>query len=159
MYIMYISRRSSQLILTICTAILFLSGCEYNTIGETGGENPQTLNQAKKLWEARELQNYTVEVEQHCFCGGPVNYAMTVRSGEVEEVINLNTGEKQDRLEAYRTIDEWFEWLEQVAAKDPVKLDLEFDPQYGYPTFVDYDQSLQIADEELQLNFQNLQRL
>ncbi|MDX1617916.1 MAG: DUF6174 domain-containing protein [Balneolaceae bacterium] len=141
------------------TALFILAGCENNVIQSTGGEVPPSLQNAKQRWESLNIQHYAVEVEQRCFCGGPIDYRMTVRNGEVVEVVDLRTGEQVAWLEPYFTISDWFDWLEKAASRDPVKFDLEFNSQYGYPAFVDYDQSKQIADEEMHLILQNFQPL
>ena len=115
------------------------------------------LQAAKEQWERTNIEDYKVEIERICFCGGPFRYTMSVNDGEIVEVLDSETGEAVEHLGGYSTIDELFTWLEQAAAQNPQKLELEFHPQLGYPTFVDYNQSDMIADEEMLMRLEDLQ--
>jgi len=141
--------------LLLLTVIFWVGGCKNKVIGDTGGEIPRNLAEARELWESRNIRSYTVDVEQICFCGGPRNYRMTVVDEEVVEVVDLQSGSEVGQLDPYNTISEWFDWLEQYAVNDPIKLELKFDDRYGFPIFVDYDQSREIVDEELNLTMEN----
>lgn len=48
-------------------------GCLYNN-SEPLNVNPESLTDAKQLWHAINLHDYSVEIEQYCFCGGPQHY-------------------------------------------------------------------------------------
>ncbi len=115
------------------------------------------LQAAREQWESTNIEDYRVEIERICFCGGPFRYAMSVENGEIVQILDSETGEAVEHLEGYSTIDELFTWLEQVAARNPQTLELEFHPESGYPTFIDYNQSDMIADEEMLMRLENLQ--
>lgn len=131
---------------------LFYSSCdEASIISQTND-----LKAAKDLWEKTNIKEYRVEIERVCFCPAPIRYTMWVENGETVQIIDTQTGEKVENITGYLTIDELFTWLEGIALQDPQKLELEFHPQLGYPTFIDYNQSDMIADEEMLMNLKNL---
>lgn len=133
--------------------LLFLATC--NNTDSYGAFND--IAEAKQQWESNNFTSYRVDVERICFCPPPQDYSMLVQNSEVIEVIDMETGEPVSSLGAYQSIEDIFAWLQNVASDKPMKLDLEFDPEYGYPTFIDYNQSDQIADEELLMRITNLE--
>lgn len=116
------------------------------------------LKAAKVKWEKVNINDYRAEIERLCFCPPPIRYTLVVENGEIAQVINSDTGEAIQHLEGYSTIDELFTWLEQAASQNPQKLELEFHPKLGYPTLIDYNQSDNIADEELLLRINNFEK-
>lgn len=134
--------------------LLINSACDdANLISQT-----RDLKAAKVKWEEVNINDYRAEIERLCFCGGPFRYTMSVNNGEIVEVLDSETGEAVENLGGYSTIDELFTWLEQVATQDPQKLELEFHPKLGYPTLIDYNQSDNIADEELLLRINDFEK-
>lgn len=132
---------------------LFYSACDNtNSISQT-----RDLQAAKEQWERTNIEDYQVEIERICYCGGPFLYTMSVENGEIMQILDSETGEAVEHLGGYSTIDELFTWLEKAAAQNPQTLELEFHPELGYPTFIDYNQSDMIADEEMLMKLENLQ--
>lgn len=117
---------------------------------------PDTLDDAIERWETVNPDNYTVDIERICFCPPPKNYTMVVADGEIAQIIDTETGEIIEETAGYATIDELFAWLKKVDSDNPKKLDLEFHREMGYPTFIDYNQSDMIIDEEMLMRLENL---
>lgn len=118
---------------------------------------PEDIASAKQLWESVGYSDYSMEVERSCFCPPPRFYTAIIETNKVVRVIDSETGENVNAEGGYPTIDELFAWLEQIAPEKPEKLDLEFHPELGHPTFIDYNQSHQIVDEELFMKIENLE--
>jgi hypothetical protein len=47
------------------------------------------------------------------------------------------------------TIDEFFEYIKNQRLENPIVESLEFDSMYGFPTYIYFDISEMIADEEI----------
>jgi len=134
--------------------LLIYSACsDDNLISQT-----YDIRAAKEQWEKTNIEDYHAEVERICYCAAPFRYTISVEDGEIVQIRNSETGEAVELNEGYSTIDELFIWLQQAASHDPKKLDLEFHPELGYPTFIDYNQSDNIADEELLLRVHNFEK-
>lgn len=133
-------------ILAPAISLLYSSCDESGLISQT-----RDLHTAKELWEKTNTEDYLTEIERVCFCPAPMRYIMKVEKGTIVEVLDSETGETVENITGYSTFDELFTWLERVAKQGPQKLDLEFHPELGYPTLIDYNQSDMIADEELLL--------
>lgn len=136
---------------TFLILLLFTACRDTNSLGAIND-----IEEAKKQWETNNFTSYHAEVERICFCPPPPTYQLVVQKGEVIEVRDLESGEPVSSPEAYQTVEDIFSWLQRVAAENPKKLELEFHPQYGYPTLIDYNQSDQIIDEELFMRINNL---
>lgn len=133
-----------HLFILLISSITFLLSCE--TI-----KQPDKIEAAKAKWEASEISNYSADIERVCFCPPPARYTMLVQDGKIIRITSTDTGEEIKSLAGYSTFNELFTWLERIAEQSPRKLDLEFHPELGYPTLIDYNQSDMIADEELLL--------
>lgn len=121
-------------------------------------ESIDKIEIAKERWEAANIDNYKAEVERICFCPPPSKYTVVVENGSIVEVVNSETGEDIEQDNGYKTIDELFTWLLEAASRNPKKLELEFHSELGYPTFIDYNQSDMIADEEMLIRILDLQQ-
>jgi hypothetical protein len=141
----------ANLIFLLFTLPALLASCgSTDPIGE--------IEIAKKTWEAAGIKYYRADIERICFCPPPARYTMVVEDGVITRIIDSETGEETEQRNGYTTVDELFDWLLQVAPQNPEKLDLEFHPELGYPTLIDYNQSDMIADEELFIRITDLQQ-
>lgn len=108
--------------------------------------------EARARWEARGPANYDLVLERLCFCGpegrGPAR--IEVRDGEVVSRTYVETGEPvREPLEAsFPDVDGLFEFLADAFRSDPHSIEIDYDPELGFPTrsFVDFREN--VADEE-----------
>ena len=50
---------------------------------------------------------------------------------------------------SYRTIDEFFDYIQTQRALNPAVETIEYDEEYGFPSYIYFDISEMIADEEI----------
>jgi len=110
-----------------------------------------SFEEARDRWEARAVDHYSFVLRPLCFCifTGPA--LVTVEGGEIVSVMDGETGEpiEDDRLVLMRTIDELFTLLDDAWKEDAHRVQVEYDPEYGYPADLWIDYSENVADEEL----------
>ncbi len=126
----------------------------------------QAINQAKALpqaftdnrakWEAA-LQNSDGQIEytrqQSCFCLYDVVRPMNVteQNGEIIAANYADTGEAvpENIRENLASVSDIFDRLYNAYQSNAERIDVSYDPDYGYPSSVYIDQSSMIADEEM----------
>lgn len=125
--------------------LLFSLGCEKNT--EPPAED--SLSKNEKKWEAFDFENYSFTLQITCFC--IVDYTLpktiVVRDNAVVSIGGRPFAELNDV--SYRTIDEFFDYIRERQKENPVVETLDFDETYGYPSYIYFDISEMIADEEI----------
>jgi hypothetical protein len=116
--------------------------------GPASDEAPRELALARERWEAAGPAAYEMTLRRSCFCPpdwrGP--FRVTVRDGAVASV--TYEGAPVDAERAV-TVDALFDLVADAAARRAERLDVVYDPDWGYPArlFIDYD--ARIADEEV----------
>ena len=101
-------------------------------------------------WQEAGLEDYSFVYDQLCYCPYTGPYRVTVEGGEVTAIAPLPGSSSIGGLELdyFPTIDELLDRLSVVAEQDPVKFEVTYDEELGYPTSADVDISEQIVDEE-----------
>jgi hypothetical protein len=113
------------------------------------------LERAKQSWAANRPPSYDLTIEPSCFCAfeipnaGPVIVA--VRNGTVQSRTYVKTGTSVgDRYAGlYPSVDQLFVTIEDAVAKMADRLEVFYDPTYGYPVNVAIDFKYLVADDEL----------
>ena len=133
---------------TAIAAILWVAqaGCDNPTAQDT------PLRSARAKWASQAPAAYSYIVSRGCFCPveaiGPVT--VLVRNGVVESLKYTQTG--ADVPLQYRnwfpTVEGLFAQIDSARANRVARLDVTYDPTLGYPTRIDVDVNLNIADEE-----------
>lgn len=141
------------------TALLFLSSLFLllSCSGHPGFEDIRTLQEAQQQWETSGIDDYGVDVERLCFCPPPLRFKIVVENGIITKAVDLESGDTLGGNFQANTIDEHFEWLRKAIDREPETLEMQFDPAYGFPAFINYDQSSHIADEEFTLKLSNFE--
>ncbi len=111
------------------------------------------LNQKK--WEEFNFKNYSFTLQISCFC--IVDYTLPktieVKDNKVVKVEGIPFEELNDAT--YRTVDEFFDYIKDRQKESPIVETLEFDKSYGFPTYIYFDISEMIADEEIGFTLSN----
>ncbi|WP_417513190.1 DUF6174 domain-containing protein [Marinobacter sp.] len=153
---------------TLCLTALFLgfvlAGCGTvvpDAAAENAGNEIETRDQAQALWRGKGIVNYQVTVQQTCFCPADLSQPMrvTVVGGKLVDVKGLEQPiQDESQLDASRlTIAGLFEFIEQSEQRKVHKLNVDYDPHYGFPRRIDYDGHEMIADDEYQYELSDFQ--
>ena len=127
--------------ITLITMIFFIAGCaDYLT-----DSNTKNLNDNKKLWEKRKIENYTFVELISSYAPKRENIWVRVEDNEVllAKYIPSNTDLTNDDLERVKTIDGYFDLIEDSISKDENVI-VRYDHTYGYP--VEIDLNLDVED-------------
>ena len=129
-------------------AILLLASL---ACGDSTGPEVDLLSEQRALWETLGLQDYAYDVQRVCFCLVREGVRVTVMGGAVTGATDLATGEvlEPNEVQWYLTVDGLFDILQDAYDRNAHEVQVEFDPNRGYPTRIFIDYSEMIADEEL----------
>lgn len=118
---------------------------------ESSYKPPEDLAQAKSLWESKKIDSYTMTFNVSCFCIVDLNKPaeVVVKKNKIITVNGIAYDNSFPLYGSYKTIQELFSHIEEMQKKNPVVEELEFDPTYGFPSYIYYDVSEIIADEEI----------
>ena len=132
---------------------IFVWGCG----GSTSGDALEKLFQSRDVWRAQQLQSYSYEYQQICFCPfSGETFRVIVRDNVVVDAVSLNTGAHVMELDQFSTIDELFDYLENALDENPSQFEAAYDLQLGYPRLVSFDRSSLAADDEFSFSAENL---
>ena len=119
----------------------------------TDPTRPDTeLKSARAKWASQAPAVYSYTVSRGCFCPveaiGPVT--VLVRNGVVESLRYTQTG--TDVPQQYRsnfpTVEGLFAQIDSARSQHVARLDVTYDPTFGYPRRIDVDVNRNTADEE-----------
>lgn len=119
-------------------------------------EDPDLLTQlglARDRWAQIDLQDYEYEFQWSCHCVPDFTQwvTITVRAGAIAAIKASASNEPipVDRWGDYHTIEGLFDWIDERIRREPARIDVTFNPDWGHPDMGSVDESLQIADEEI----------
>ena len=124
------------------TALLLLGACTSPTTPEND------LADYRTLWEAQRLTDYTFDVVRNCFCLARADVRVTVKGGVITSVTELASEVAHDP-EFFRTIDGRFDLVQDAYDRDAHEVQVDFDPDRGYPTRIWIDYVEMMMDEEM----------
>ena len=124
------------------TALVLLSACASPTTPEND------LAEYRALWEAQGLRDYTFDVRRVCYCQFMGDVRVTVQDGVITGVTELASEVAHDP-EFFRTIDGLFDLVQDAYDRDAHEVQVDFDPDRGYPTRIWIDYVEMMMDEEM----------
>lgn len=143
----------SLVVPSLLLALAALPGC----VSPTSPEERE-LDANRELFRARVGSSYSCDYRNVAFAIGPFveRVRMTVRDGRVVSLVSLETGQEVTQFrEEFLTVEEIFDEIER-ALDDAYSVQVEYDPELGYPreTYIDFDE--RVADEERGFSISNL---
>ena len=124
------------------TTLLLLGACTSPTTPEND------LADYRTLWEAQRLTDYTFDVSRVCYCQFMGDVRVTVQGGVITGVTELASEVARDP-ETFRTIDGLFDLVQDAYDRDAHEVQVDFDPDRGYPTRIWIDFVETMMDEEM----------
>lgn len=107
----------------------------------------------KARWDQQNILDYRYTLRVVCFCPPPAGQKLRieVKNGQTLSVKDAQTGEAVDSafLERYTTINKLFQIITEAEARGAAKLEVQYNPDFGFPTNTFIDYIAQAADDEL----------
>ncbi len=131
-------------------------------------EDYSSIENPRERWQAYRLSNYYIEQSWSCECfppGGCESYIIDNSIAYVKYTLPGNTywGRSKEDIYNYTkgmalTIDEAFALIEKYETVAD-KIEVEYDPRFGFPTKIYIDIDAQTADEEIIRSFGTLKKI
>ncbi|MCB2206361.1 hypothetical protein KQI65_16575 [bacterium] len=140
-------------LLAICCIVLLFTACDDDT--SVTPRDWTELTQQRTAWENLNIHDYEITQSRLCFCfhgGAPVRLVVradTLVSGMLLEDSTMLTREE---LQWYKTVDQLFDFAQDIDPNDVAQFDLEYDSLQHYPSRIWVDYSVNVADEEMGYN-------
>lgn len=140
----------------VAAALLALGSCD----SVTGPE--LELARQRLTWERSEPVAYVFEMQRYCFCTPESTAAVVVevQDGSVFRRVYRDSGEEVGGgpQELFPSLSGVFDLLEEMMRRKPHRLDIEYDPERGFPVSIEYDGDAGIADDELSISIRAFRR-
>jgi len=152
--------RSMRIILSLMVIFaltLFLTLLSCSSSVEPAGSSALD---PRSLWLKHATQTYVIEQMRACFCPGPHGFVrLTVVDNQIVEGVTADSGDSLtiEELKRYKTVDELFEFIDELEGRKPAVLEVEYDPDFGYPRNVYVDLHPEVVDEEIGFNTRLIQ--
>jgi hypothetical protein len=131
--------------------------------GATHAEtNRQEYEAARQQWLAAEVHDYQFQFNLSCFCMAENHgdLRVVVKNDVVQGATWLNNGEAASAgyLRLIPSLSGVFQKIDAAYASHAEKIELRFNPDYGFPEQVFIDYSTRIADEEFRYTISHFSR-
>jgi hypothetical protein len=143
---------------------MLLAGLTSCSITGTSARTAEELELARnrQRWASAGVHDYEFDFQRSCFCPPPVTQPVhiVVRQDAIVSVVRTSDG--QSAMSSYTVwprVDELFLDVQQRLEQHTERLDVSYDPTFGYPRSILADIALMAADDEYALTAGNLRRL
>ena len=136
---------------------LGLGACD-NPFSPSG---PEDLDEARRHWADERVSSYTFTVSQDCFCVEEARgrFRVTVTNGAVTSITDPATGAPRTASRFVPlTVEALFDRVEQAVNEGVRELDVEYDPDLGYPVEIEINRSQQAVDAAIIITARDLVR-
>jgi hypothetical protein len=153
--------RSFALLIALAALLAEATGC---AITGTSARTDEELELARnrQRWASANTHDYEFEFRRLCFCPPEATeqVRIVVRGDAIVSVVRTRDGQPASTtFAAWPRVDELFADVEQRLEQRAERLDVQYDPTFGYPRSIVVDIALMAADDEYSLTAGNLRRL
>jgi hypothetical protein len=155
--------RAPRLLRLLALALLLAPSvsCSMSTSPDRSDEERE-LTRNRQRWASAGMHDYEYDFQRSCFCLPEATEAVhiVVRNDAIVSVVRSRDGQPAStQLSVWPRVDELFADVQQRLAQRAERLDVQYDPTYGYPRAIVADVVLMMADDEYALTAGNLRRL
>ena len=110
---------------------------------------PDDISVEEKKWREQGIEDYEFTLQISCFCIREYTLPkrIVVENNQVISVDGISYEQLNDS--SFRTIDGFFHYIRETRERNPEEENITYDPKLGYPTYIYFDISYMIADEEI----------
>jgi len=141
--------------LLIVILLFIINSCTSNT--EIVIQDEVSINLRK--WKNKNFSNYqfTFQISFYFVENYTLPKQVVIKNNKIFSVGGVFYAEVNDP--SFKTVEGYFKYIRNKQSKNPVQESLNFDPIMGYPTYIYFDISEMIADEEIGYTISNLIQL
>jgi hypothetical protein len=146
---------SMRIILSLRVIFILILSLTLFSCGKPSKPVGSATLEPRCLWLKHATQTYVIEQARVCFCPGPNGFVqLTVVNNQIVKGVTTDSGDSLtiEELKWYKTVDELFEFIDEVEGCKPAVLQVDYDPDFGYPRNVYVDMHLEMVDEEIGFN-------
>lgn len=116
----------------------------------------EELSVEEQKWRDQNLKSYEFTLQISCFCIREYTLPkrVVVQNNEVVQVDDTPYEELNDS--AIQTIDGYFDFIRETRKQNPDEEEITYDTDLGYPSYIFFDISYQMADEEIRYTISEL---
>lgn len=116
----------------------------------------EELSVEEQKWRDQNLESYEFTLQISCFCIREYTLPkrVVVQNNMVVQVDDTPYKELNDS--AIQTIDGYFDFIRETRKQNPDEEEITYDTDLGYPTYIFFDISYQMADEEIRYTISEL---
>jgi hypothetical protein len=144
----------------LCLVILISTAC----LSTCGSPQRPAYEKARALWEAQNIRHYGFALEIGCNCPWRemMPLAIEVQDGRIVSMAASNGGDTTPYMETFSkhgTIERLFDFLDGSTLTKVYRLEVQYDPTYGFPTSVVIDPYRAITDDAMGYRVTNFELL
>ena len=138
------------------TLPLILVLLTFSCVKNTEVLHEEELSVEEQKWRDQNLKSYEFTLQISCFCIREYTLPkrVVVQNNEVVQVDDTPYEELNDS--AIQTIDGYFDFIRETRKQNPDEEKITYDTNLGYPTYIFFDISYQMADEEIRYTISEL---
>jgi hypothetical protein len=138
-----------------------LAGCSITTAA-AHSDAERELARNRQRWVSASIHDYEFDFRRSCFCvpESTEQVHIVVRNDIVISVLRSRDGQPASiATDAWPRVNELFEDVQRRIEQGAARLEVSYDPTYGYPRSIVADVILMAVDDEYSLTAENLRRL
>lgn len=118
------------------------------------GDDLTRLTEHRQQWEAHRITDYRYTLQILCFCPPEIRQPVVieVRNDATVSITAVESGAVVD-LEHFKrldTIEELFDLIEAALIGKAARVDVTYDPTWGFPTHISIDHVKDAIDDEVE---------
>ena len=120
------------------------------------------LARNRQRWASARIDDYEFDFQRSCFCPPEATQPVhiVVRQNAIVSVVRTSNGQPaSSTYTVWPSVDELFVDVQQRLEQHIDRLDVTYDPTFGYPRSIVADVALMAADDEYALTAGNLRPL
>jgi len=143
---------------------MLVAGLTSCSITGTSARTDEELELARnrQRWASAAVHDYEFDFQRSCFCAPQATEQVhiVVRQDAIVSVVRTSDGQSASTsFTGWPRVDELFLDVQQRLEQHIARLDVSYDPTFGYPRSIIADVALMAADDEYALTAGNLRRL
>ena len=125
-------------------------------------DEQRELSQARQKWNSAQIQSYNWTEILSCECSGPLLRNIFVVNNikdrvDFDKSLLFEGYTSEDVFNASHTIEETFDFVQNLINQNVSSLGVEYDAVYGFPTIVSIDYDVKTIDDEILYRYTNFE--